>query len=121
MDQFIFADKPAIVLYQILQDFKRLGAQLDLFLRAQQTAAPQIERELAKGEYLVRQLLHENVRQTFSLSLPSRRPIAGNERQTKVCRTLLLRLAHIITPIRRLSPIFPDSFPNLSRLFRYAP
>src|SRR2546426_10369777 len=30
-------------------------------------------------------------------------------------------LAHIITPIRQLSPIFPDSFPNLSRLFRYVP
>ena len=59
MDQFILADEPSVVLYQIVQDFKRLGAQLDLFLSAQQTAAPQVERELAKREYLVRQLLHE--------------------------------------------------------------
>ena len=58
MDQFILADQPTVVLYQIVEDFKRLGAQLDLFLSAQQTAAPQVERELAKREYLVRQLLH---------------------------------------------------------------
>src|SRR2546422_6848104 len=58
MDQFILADESPAVLYQIVQDFKRLGAQLDLFLSAQQTAAPQVERELAKREYLVRQLLH---------------------------------------------------------------
>src|SRR5438105_15439972 len=58
MDQFILADEPSVVLYQIPQDLKRLRAQLDLFLSAQQTAAPQVERELAKREYLVRQLLH---------------------------------------------------------------
>ena len=29
MDQFIFADEPSVVLYQIVQDFKRLAAQLE--------------------------------------------------------------------------------------------
>src|SRR5207247_8300079 len=29
MDQFILADEPSVVLYQIVQDFKRLAAQLE--------------------------------------------------------------------------------------------
>ena len=58
MNQFIFANESSIVFNQILQGLKRLGAQLDLFLTVQQTAARQIESEPVEEEYLVRQLLH---------------------------------------------------------------
>src|SRR5439155_17935030 len=76
MNQFILADKPPIVFDQILQDFKRLGAQLDLFRTTQKTATRQVEPELVKRKCLVSQLLHGNVRQfvgvqssSFSLCL----------------------------------------------------
>src|SRR5439155_9842185 len=45
MNQFIFANESSIVFDQILQGLERLGAQLDLFLTVQQTAARQIESE----------------------------------------------------------------------------
>jgi hypothetical protein len=57
MDQFIFADESTIVLDQIPEDLKRLGAQSYLFLTLLQTTARQVERELVKGMYLVGQLL----------------------------------------------------------------